>query len=118
MPPAPPPDVPPPALALYLMGELQRYRAQGGPIRPVAQRFVLALGAARGAGIAPDVLERLAGLAQAPEPLDDAERRWLHSQLPEIVRRIVLDSPATNVEQRSYCARNSSTMAASISGWS
>lgn len=44
MPPATRPDADQPALAVYLMGELQRYRAQGGPVGPVAQRFVSAIG--------------------------------------------------------------------------
>ena len=87
-----------PALALVLMAELQRYRAQGGPLGPVAQRFVCELGAADDAGIAPDVVRRLAMLAQARE-LNDADQRWIRSQLPEIVRRIVLPGPAPAVNR-------------------
>ena len=70
------------------MGELQRYRAHGGPIGPVARRFVEALADLDDAGISPAVLERLAMLAQAPGPLDDADQRWIRTQLPEIVRQL------------------------------
>ncbi|MDY0963531.1 hypothetical protein [Massilia sp. CFBP9026] len=94
MPPATPPDAGQPALAIYLMGELQRYRAHGGPVGALAQRFVLAIDAADDVRIAPDVMDRLAMLAQAPEALDDAELRWVRNQLPEIVRQIALVSPA------------------------
>ncbi|WP_306396469.1 hypothetical protein [Telluria beijingensis] len=88
-----PPDAEPPALALVLMGELQRYRAHGGPVKPVAERFVRELDAA-GVRIEPDVEARLAALARAPGPLDEAEQRWIRNQLPEIVRRLALLSPA------------------------
>lgn len=94
MPPATRPDADQPELALYLMGELQRYRAHGGPIDAVARRFVLAIDAADEVGIAPDVMDRLALLAQAPEALDDAELRWVRNQLPEIVRQVASVSPA------------------------
>lgn len=94
MPPATPPDAGQPALAIYLMGELQRYRAQGGAIGALARRFVLAIDAADDVRIAPDVMDRLAMLAQAPGALDDAELRWVRNQLPEIVRQVALVSPA------------------------
>lgn len=95
MPPATRPDADQPALAVYLMGELQRYRAQGGPVGPVAQRFVSAIGNAGAVyGIEAEVLERMAALALAPEPLEEAALRWMRNQLPEIVRRVVLFSPA------------------------
>ena len=94
MPPATRPDADQPALAIYLMGELQRYRAHGGPIGALVRRFVLAIGAADDVGIDPDVMARLAMLAQAPGALDDAALRWVRNQLPEIVRRVALISPA------------------------
>lgn len=72
-----------------LMGELQRYRAQGGPLSVVVRRFVSEIDDA-GAYIDHDVRERLAALAQAPGALDDAEQRWIRNQLPEIVRQIAL----------------------------
>lgn len=95
MPPATRPDAYQPALAVYLMGELQRYRAQGGTVGPVAQRFVSAIGKTGAVyGIEADVLERMAALALAPEPLEEAALRWMRNQLPEIVRQVVLFSPA------------------------
>lgn len=73
------------------MGELQRYRAQGGPVGPVAQRFVSAIGDAGASyGIGADVLDRMAALALAPEPLEEAALRWVRNQLPELVRRVAL----------------------------
>lgn len=75
------------------MGELQRYRAQGGPIGAVAQRFVCELGDSGLVGISPDVIERLAMLAQAQAPLDEADQRWIRSQLPDIVREVAKSKP-------------------------
>jgi len=79
------------------MGELQRYRAQGGPIGPVAQRFVRELDNA-GVWIDRDVKVRLAALAHAPGPLDETDQRWIRHQLPEIVRQVaqVAPAPASN----------------------
>ena len=79
------------------MGELQRYRAQGGPIGAVAQRFVCELGDADLGGISPDVIERLAMLAQAQAPLDEADQRWIRSQLPDLVRKVALLAHATSM---------------------
>lgn len=84
-----PPDADPPALALVLMGELQRYRAQGGPIASVAQRFVYELDAA-GARIDHEVRRRLAELGKARGTLEPADERWIRSQLPDIVRQVAL----------------------------
>ena len=83
------------------MGELQRHRADLGPPALTAQRFLRAIEDAVAAPhdqarhiaatrflLEPALLDRLERIAHAPEPLDDADLRWLQNALPELVRHV------------------------------